>query len=157
MLAGQRFDVRQADRHRGLVIMAMMPLVMMPLASVFILGFSKGPLHFWEALMAPAALFSLKLSLITSSVATLCNVIFGLLAAYVMSKYEFAGDSSLNDYHQSADGDPDGSGGFRFAFVVGAVWVAWSIAGAYRPASHVHDSGDHSGQYFCDVPRWRSE
>ena len=61
----------------------------MPLASVFILGMSKGPIHFWEALMAPAALFSLKLSLITSSAATLCNVIFGLLAAYVMSKYEF--------------------------------------------------------------------
>lgn len=93
-LAGQRLDVGKPVGI-GLVIMAMMPLVIMPLASVFILGLSKGPVHFWEALMAPAALFSLKLSLITSSVATLCNVIFGLLAAYVMSKYEFTGDSSL--------------------------------------------------------------
>jgi sulfate transport system permease protein len=79
----------------GLVLLAMLPLVMMPLASVFILGLSKGPLHFWEALVAPAALFSLKLSIITSSVATLANVVFGLLAAYVLSKYEFTGDSSL--------------------------------------------------------------
>jgi len=94
VLPGRRFDVAK-PMGIGLVVTAMMPLVILPLASVFIFGMSKGPVHFWEALMAPAALFSLKLSLITSSVATLCNVTFGLLAAYVMSKYEFTGDSAL--------------------------------------------------------------
>src|SRR5262249_24094591 len=93
-LAGRRTDVGKPIGI-GLVLAAMLPLVILPLASVFIYGMSKGPVHFWEALMNPAALFSLKLSLITSSVATLCNVLFGLLAAYVMSKYEFTGDSAL--------------------------------------------------------------
>ncbi|MEP7270611.1 MAG: ABC transporter permease [Acidobacteriota bacterium] len=79
----------------GLIVAAMLPLVILPLASIFIFGFSKGPAHFWEALTNPAALSSLKLSLATSSAATLCNVVFGLLAAYVMSKYEFRGDSAL--------------------------------------------------------------
>ncbi len=79
----------------GLVILAMMPLVIMPLASVFIFGLKEGPVHFWQVLSAPEALFSIKLSLITSSVATICNVIFGLLAAYVLSKYDFAGNSAL--------------------------------------------------------------
>ena len=79
----------------GLIVAAMLPLVILPLASVFIFGFSKGPVHFWEALSNPAALFSLRLSLATSSVATLCNVVFGVLAAYVMNKYEFRGDSAL--------------------------------------------------------------
>jgi sulfate transport system permease protein len=79
----------------GMVLAAMMPLVIMPLASVFIFGLKEGPIHFWEVLSAPEALFSIKLSLITSSVATLCNVIFGLLAAYVLSKYDFAGNSAL--------------------------------------------------------------
>jgi sulfate transport system permease protein len=79
----------------GFVLAAMLPLVILPLASIFIYGFSKGPIHFWEALRAPAAIFSLKLSLTTSSVATLCNVVFGLIAAWVMSKYEFKGGTAL--------------------------------------------------------------
>jgi sulfate/thiosulfate transport system permease protein len=77
------------------ILAAMMPLVILPLASIFIYGFSKGPVHFWDALVAPAALSSLKLSLATSSVATICNVIFGLIGAYVMSRYDFRGSSAL--------------------------------------------------------------
>ncbi len=79
----------------SLIILAMLPLVILPLASIFIYGFSKGPVHFWESLSSPAALFALRLSLTTSSVATICNVIFGLIAAWVMSKYRFKGSSAL--------------------------------------------------------------
>jgi sulfate transport system permease protein len=90
---------RQVDLGRpigiGFILTAMMPLVILPLASIFIYGFSKGTDHFWDALMAPAALFSLRLSLLTSSVATVCNVVFGIIAAYVMSKYDFKGSSAL--------------------------------------------------------------
>lgn len=90
---------RRADLARpvgiSFVLLAMMPLVILPLASIFIYGFTKGPTHFWEALISPAAIFSLRLSLTTSSVATVCNVVFGLIAAWVMSKYEFKGSSAL--------------------------------------------------------------
>src|SRR5215207_3112927 len=92
--AGRRFEIAKPIGI-GLVIAAMLPLVIMPLASIFIFGMSKGPAHFWEALTAPAALFALRLSLITSSAATLCNVAFGLLAAYVLSKHEFPGSAAL--------------------------------------------------------------
>jgi len=92
-------NVRRVDLARpisiGVVIAAMLPLVILPLASIFIFGLSKGPVHFWDVLSNPAALFSLKLSLMTSSVATICNVVFGLIAAYVFNKYEFPGDSAL--------------------------------------------------------------
>jgi sulfate transport system permease protein len=92
-------NVRRVDLAKpisiGVVIAAMLPLVILPLASIFIFGLSKGPVHFWEVLSNPAALFSLKLSLMTSSVATICNVVFGLIAAYVFNKYEFPGDSAL--------------------------------------------------------------
>ncbi len=93
-MPGQRVDL---TRPLGIsfIIAAMMPLVILPLASIFIFGFSKGPAHFWDALMAPGALFSLRLSLLTSSVATICNLVFGLIAAYVMSKYDFKGSSAL--------------------------------------------------------------
>src|SRR5215471_1915770 len=79
----------------GFILIAMTPLVILPLASIFIFAFGKGLDHFWEALISPAAIFSLKLSLTTSSVATLCNVVFGLIAAWVMSKYEFRGGAAL--------------------------------------------------------------
>jgi sulfate transport system permease protein len=79
----------------GFILIAMMPLVILPLASIFIFGFGKGLDHFWDALISPPAVFSLKLSLTTSSVATVCNVVFGLIAAWVMSKYEFKGSSAL--------------------------------------------------------------
>lgn len=79
----------------SLVILAMMPLVIMPLLSVFIFGIKGGPIHFWDVLTSSEALFSIKLSLLTSSAATVCNLIFGLLAAYVLTKYDFAGSSAL--------------------------------------------------------------
>jgi sulfate transport system permease protein len=93
-VAGYRTD---AMRPIGIsfILMAMMPLIILPLASIFFYGFSKGPGHFWHALVTPAAWFSLKLSLMTSSVATASNVVFGLIAAYVMSKYDFKGSSAL--------------------------------------------------------------
>ncbi len=93
-LPGARVDLAR-PLGIGFIVAAMLPLVILPLASIFIYGFSKGPVHFWESLVSPAALFSLKLSLMTSSVATVCNVLIGLLAAWVMSKYEFKGSSAL--------------------------------------------------------------
>ena len=32
----------------SLVVIAMLPLVIMPLLSIFVFGFSKGPVHFWK-------------------------------------------------------------------------------------------------------------
>lgn len=90
---------QRADAARpigiGFIVLAMMPLILLPLASIFIYSFSKGPVHFWESLSSPAALFSLRLSLLTSLAATLCNVFFGLTAAWVMSKYDFKGSGAL--------------------------------------------------------------
>ncbi|MBS1790656.1 MAG: ABC transporter permease [Acidobacteria bacterium] len=97
--SNQPFSRQRTDPVRpfgiGFVVLAMMPLVILPLASIFFYGFNKGPIHFWEAVSAPAALYSLRLSLMTSSVATVCNVLFGIIAAYVMYKYSFKGSSAL--------------------------------------------------------------
>lgn len=117
------FPGRHADVVRpmgiGFIVIAMMPLVILPLASIFIFGLSKGPVHFWEALMTPAALFSLKLSLMTSSVATLCNVVFGLIAAYVMSKYRFKGGSALMIIISLPTAIPTAVAGFALLLVWG--------------------------------------
>jgi sulfate ABC transporter permease subunit len=77
------------------VVGIMLPLVLLPLASIFIFGTSSGLGSFWAALMAPEAVFALKLSLVTSFWATIFNVLFGILASYVLSRYEFWGRNAL--------------------------------------------------------------
>ncbi|HKP71489.1 MAG TPA: hypothetical protein VJT82_01045, partial [Pyrinomonadaceae bacterium] len=77
------------------MIAIMLPLVLLPLASIFIFGTSKGLGSFWAALSAPEALFALQLSLVTSFWATAFNVIFGLFAAYVLSRYNFWGRNAI--------------------------------------------------------------
>ena len=77
------------------LIAVMLPLVLLPLASIFIFGTSSGLESFWNSLKAPEAVFALKLSIVTSFWATLFNVVFGLFAAYVLSKYNFWGRNAL--------------------------------------------------------------
>src|ERR671928_2257806 len=79
----------------GMVILLMLPLILLPLASVFIYGTSNGLGSFWAALTAPEAIFALKLSVVTSFYATVFNVLFGLFAAYVLSRYSFRGRNAL--------------------------------------------------------------
>src|SRR6188768_1638451 len=77
------------------LVVIMLPLILLPLASIFIFGMSNGVEGFWHALTAPEAIFALKLSMATSFWATLFNVVFGLFAAYVLSRYNFWGRNAL--------------------------------------------------------------
>ena len=79
----------------GMMLGIMLPLVLLPLLSIFIYGTSKGLGVFWSSLVAPEAVFALKLSIITSIWATAFNVIFGLFAAYVLSRYDFWGRNAV--------------------------------------------------------------
>jgi sulfate ABC transporter permease subunit len=79
----------------GLMLGIMAPLVILPLLSIFVVGTRKGPGFFWSALVAPEAVYALKLSLVTSFWATVFNVIFGLFAAYVIARYDFWGRNAV--------------------------------------------------------------
>jgi len=79
----------------GAMVLIMLPLILLPLASIFFFGTSKGLASFWAALTAPEAVFALKLSVVTSFWATGFNVLFGLFAGYVLSRYNFWGRNAL--------------------------------------------------------------
>src|SRR6266513_2079592 len=79
----------------GMMLGIMLPLVLLPLLSIFVYGFGKGPGMFWSSLVAPEAVFALKLSMVTSFWATAFNVLFGLFAAYVLSRYDFWGRNAV--------------------------------------------------------------
>ena len=56
--------------------------------SLFYFASGKG---FWEALVHPHTLFSIRLSLVAATVTTFCAVAIGLPAAYALSRFDFAG------------------------------------------------------------------
>jgi sulfate transport system permease protein len=64
-------------------------LVLIPLSAVFIRSLGLGWGHFWEAVTAPRVIASLRLSFGASLIAALLNAVFGLLVAWVMTRYTF--------------------------------------------------------------------
>ena len=67
----------------------------LPLAVVFVQGFSQGWTVFWEALTEENALLAARLTLITALIAVPLNLVFGLAAAWSIAKFEFPGKSLL--------------------------------------------------------------
>ena len=78
-----------------LAISFILLVLLLPLAAIFMEAFSKGLETFWLALVDPDALAALRLTLITAFFAVSFNLLFGLSAAWCISKYEFRGKSLL--------------------------------------------------------------
>jgi len=113
----------------GALIVIMLPLVLLPLASIFIFGMSKGLRSFWEALSAPDAIFALKLSFVTSLWATVFNIFFGLFAAYVLSRYTFWGRNAIIVIISIPTAIPTAVAGFALLLL----WGPYGILGQYLP------------------------
>ena len=120
------FDVVKPLSIATLIVL-MLPLVLLPMASIFIFGMSNGIAAFWSALIAPEAIFALQLSLVTSFWATVFNVVFGLFAAYVLSKYNFWGRNALIVTISLPTAIPTAVAGFSLLLL----WGPYGILGKY--------------------------
>lgn len=69
--------------------------LILPLVSVFAEAFKKGVEAYWSAIREPDALLAIKLTLITAAVSVFLNMIFGISAAWSISRFEFPGKSVL--------------------------------------------------------------
>lgn len=116
----------------GMVMFLMLPLVLLPLASIFIFGTSSGLRSFWGALTAPDAVFALKLSVVTSFYATLFNVVFGLLAAYVLSRYAFFGRTAIIVTISLPTAIPTAVAGFALLLL----WGKYGMIGKFLSEEH---------------------
>ncbi|MDB5446223.1 MAG: sulfate transporter,permease protein [Phenylobacterium sp.] len=76
-------------------VAAMGLLVILPLATVFHDAFAKGLSAFLAALHEPDALAAIRLTLIVAAIAVPLNALFGVAAAWAISKFEFKGKSLL--------------------------------------------------------------
>jgi sulfate transport system permease protein len=118
----------------AIVVGIMLPLVFLPLASIFVFGTNKGLPSFLAALAAPEAIFALKLSLVTSFWATAFNVLFALFAAYVLSRYNFWGRNALIVTISLPTAIPTAVAGFALLLV----WGPYGVLGRMLDPHGVH-------------------
>ena len=67
----------------------------LPLALVFAEALAKGLPAYWAAIREPDALSAAKLTLLVASIAVPVNLIFGVSAAWAISKFQFRGKNLL--------------------------------------------------------------
>ena len=75
----------------GFTVAYLTVLVIIPLSTLFVRTARLGWGGFWDAATAPRALAAYTLSVGTSVVAAVVNGVFGLLVAWVLTRYKFAG------------------------------------------------------------------
>jgi sulfate transport system permease protein len=90
---GESRPVRWALITLALAFLALTLLV--PLALVFAQAFSKGVTAYWEAIKEPDALSAAKLTLLIASIAVPLNLVFGVAAAWCITKFSFPGKNVL--------------------------------------------------------------
>ena len=78
-----------------LLLAVLLPLILMPLAAVFVFAFRGGLPAFGKALASPDALFALRFSLLVAFATAAVNAILGTFTAYVLSRYRFPGERPL--------------------------------------------------------------
>ena len=79
----------------SIALLFLISFLFFPLAIVFSQAFSKGWTVFWRALTEENALLAAQLTLIAAGISVPLNMVFGLAAAWCITKFEFPGKSLL--------------------------------------------------------------
>ncbi|PWE76813.1 sulfate/thiosulfate transporter permease subunit [Bradyrhizobium sp. SUTN9-2] len=98
--AAARNNLRTEPRAVRIVIITLALLfltvfVVLPLVVVFAQAFSRGILAYFAALAEPEAKAAIKLTLIVAAISVGLNLVFGLVAAWAIAKFEFPGKTFL--------------------------------------------------------------
>ncbi len=81
---------------RGLVVLYLSLMVLIPLAAVVDSSFENGLASFWDAVSDPQAVAALKLTLLASLGVAAINAVAGTLIAWVLVRDEFRGKGIVN-------------------------------------------------------------
>lgn len=95
----QRAIVSESRLARGLLIGSALAFLgfflLLPLVAVFSEALKQGVGTFWDAVVEPDALASIRLTLLIAAISVPLNVVFGLAASWAITKYSFRGKSLL--------------------------------------------------------------
>src|SRR6201986_3074590 len=81
---------------RGVVVLWLSVIVLLPLAALLDKSLSLGLGHFWDQVTSPAALDSLELVLICSLIVVAINAVFGTIVAWLLVRDNFPGKAIIN-------------------------------------------------------------
>ncbi|MGQ0568334.1 MAG: ABC transporter permease [Armatimonadota bacterium] len=79
----------------SMLLLVLFPLLLMPLAAIFIFAGRSGLDRLVASLSTPDAQFAMRFSLLMAFSTALVNGVLGTFAAYVLSKYQFRGREAL--------------------------------------------------------------
>src|SRR5690349_4671506 len=94
--AGIRLPGLGAGLGRGLVVLYLSVLVLLPLAALTNQSLSEGLGTFWDQVTSPQALRSLELTLVASLIVVAINAVFGTILAWLLVRDEFPGKAAIN-------------------------------------------------------------
>ncbi|WP_067655731.1 sulfate ABC transporter permease subunit CysT [Nocardia harenae] len=80
----------------GTAVLWLSIIVVLPLAALTVTSFEDGWSGFWDAVTAPAALDSLRITVLVSVIVAVLNVVMGTLVAWVLVRDDFRGKGVVN-------------------------------------------------------------
>jgi sulfate/thiosulfate transport system permease protein len=123
----------------GITILWLSLIVLIPLSAVFVKSLSQGWATFWAAAVSPRALAAYRLSFGAAALAAAVNCIFGLLVAWVLVRYRFAGRRLLGALIDLPFALPTAVAGIALTALyadtgpIGRLLVPAGLPVAYRP------------------------
>jgi len=94
-------------------------LLILPIASIYVKGFSLGWDAFWKEVTGPLAWKSILLTVKLSIISTLIEAVVGSIIAYVLVRYTFRGKSILNSMVDLPFSLPTSVAGLMFLTLLG--------------------------------------
>jgi sulfate transport system permease protein len=79
----------------SVALLFLVVFLVLPLAAVFVEAFAKGWQTYLDSIRDPDALSAIRLTLVACSIAVTLNLLFGLMAAWAISRFSFKGKNLL--------------------------------------------------------------
>jgi sulfate/thiosulfate transport system permease protein len=123
----------------GLTLLYVCLLIMIPLAALVAKSSSLSLDKFWQVATTPRALASYRITLFCSFVAALINTIFGVLTAWVLTRYRIPGKRLIDALVDLPFALPTAVAGIALTAIyaqngpIGRVLHAWGIDVAFTP------------------------
>jgi len=76
-------------------LVCVVALLVVPLLAVFVNAFSAGPATYFKSVSHPETVSAIKLTILTALVAVPLNAAFGVVAAWLIAKFDFPGKNLL--------------------------------------------------------------
>ncbi len=94
--AGIRLPGLSTGLGRGMVVLYLSLMVMLPLAAVVAKSTEGGFDAFWNSVTGPQSLAALKLTVVCSLIVVAINAVFGTIIAWVLVRDDFRGKGAVN-------------------------------------------------------------